>query len=175
MYSGSIVESYDFDLIFNAAKKLENTKIKFIIRGKGTLLSDIIKKKNMMGLQNVEIDTKTVAYEKISEELMKADVFLVPMKNEIALNTTLPTKILEYQAMGRPIICCSNGSPGDYVEKTQSGIKINSGDEEQLINSIMRLKSEHELCKKLGSNGKSYVEKNLTFKEIGNRLECLIT
>ena len=33
MYSGSLVESYDFDIILNAAQKLE--EIKFIIRGKG--------------------------------------------------------------------------------------------------------------------------------------------
>ena len=174
MYSGSIVESYDFDLIFNAAKRLHEKKIKFIIRGKGTLLSQIIDKKNKMKLDNVEIDTKMVPYEKISEELSKADVFLVPMKNEVALNLTLPTKILEYQALGRPIICCSGGAPGNYVEKTNSGIKVDYDNLDDFVEAILKLEENRDLCNTIGSNSKKYVENNLTFEKIGERLSEMI-
>ena len=174
MYSGSIVESYDFDLIFDAAKKLQGKKIKFIIRGKGTLSSEIIHKKNQMNLENVEIDTKMVPYEKISEELSKADVFLIPMKNEIALNYSLPTKILEYQALGRPIICCSEGAPGNYVEKTNSGIKVTYDNLDDFIKAILKLEQDKELCNTIGNNSRKYIEKNLTFKKIGDSLSKMI-
>ena len=174
MYSGSLVESYDFDLVFEAAKKLQNKKIKFIIRGKGTLLAELIHKKNQMNLKNVEIDTNIVPYEKISEVLTVADAFLVPMKNEIALNSTLPTKILEYQAIGRPIICCSEGAPGKYVEKTNSGIKVNYGNLDEFVNAILKLQNDDELCHSIGINSKKYVDNNLTFKKIGEKLSKMI-
>lgn len=174
MYSGSLVESYDFDLVFDAAKKLKNEKIKFVIRGKGTLLSQLIHKKNQMDLKNIEIDTNIVPYEKISEVLSLADAFLVPMKNEIALNSTLPTKILEYQAIGRPIICCSEGAPGKYVEETNSGIKVNYGNLDEFVNAILKLQNNDELCYLIGKNSKKYVDDNLTFKKIGDKLSKMI-
>ena len=92
------------------------------------------------------------------------------MKNEIALNSTLPTKILEYQAIGRPIICCSDGAHGKYVEKTKSGIKTKYENLDEFIDAIQKLKSEPQLCKELGQNGKKYVDDNLTFEKIGKTL-----
>ena len=127
-----------------------------------------------MNLKNVEIDTNIVPYEKISEVLSVADVFLVPMKNEIALNSTLPTKILEYQAIGRPIICCSEGAPGKYVEETNSGIKVNYGNLDEFVNAILKLQNNDELCYSIGKNSKKYVDDNLTFKKIGDKLSKMI-
>jgi glycosyltransferase involved in cell wall biosynthesis len=170
MYSGSFVESYDFDLIINAAKKLQDENIKFVLRGKGTLLSYLQNEKKNQDLKNLLIDTEIVPLEYIAKKLAYADVFIVPMKNEIALNSTLPTKILEYQATGRPIICCSDGAPGKYVEKTKSGIKTKYENLDEFIDAIQKLKSEPQLCKELGQNGKKYVNENLTFDKIGKTL-----
>ena len=170
MYSGSFVESYDFDLIINAAKKLQDENIKFVLRGKGILLSYLQNEKKNQDLKNLLIDTEIVPLEYIAKKLAHADVFIVPMKNEIALNSTLPTKILEYQATGRPIICCSDGAPGKYVEKTKSGIKTKYENLDEFIDAIQKLKSEPQLCKELGQNGKKYVDENLTFEKIGKTL-----
>ncbi len=174
MYSGSFVESYDFDLIINAAKKLQDENIKFVLRGKGTLLSYLQNEKKNQDLKNLLIDTEIVPLEYIAKKLAHADVFIVPMKNEIALNSTLPTKILEYQATGRPIICCSDGAPGKYVEKTKSGIKTKYENLDEFIDAIQKLKSEPQLCKELGQNGKKYVNENLTFDKIGKTLSRYI-
>ena len=102
----------------------------------------------------------------------------IPMKNEIALNSTLPTKILEYQAMGRPIICCSEGAPGIYVDRTRSGIKIKYENLNEFIKAIKKLKSEIKLREELGQNGKKYADENLTFEIVGKILsrcvqECI--
>ena len=174
MYSGSFVESYDFDLIINAAKRLQDENIKFILRGKGTLLSYLQNEKKKYNLQNLLIDTEIVPLEHIAKKLIPADVFLAPMKNEVLLNSSLPTKILEYQAMGRPIICCSEGAPGEYVERTKSGLKIKYENLDEFIAAIQKLKAEPELCHELGQNGKKYVNENLTFYKIGKKLSNCI-
>jgi glycosyltransferase involved in cell wall biosynthesis len=174
MYSGAIVDSYDFDLILNAAKNLKEQKIKFIIRGKGELKEDILDKISKEKLTNVSIDDTIVPYEKISSELSKADVFLIPMKNENTLNMSLPTKILEYQSIGRPIICCSSGAPGNFVEKTKSGVKLEYGDVDGFIKCILELEKNPELCQEMGKNGRLFIEENLTFEKIGERLADII-
>lgn len=174
LYSGSLVESYDFNIIINAAEKLKREDIKFVIRGKGILLSHIQEQKKKFNLDNLVIDTNFVPLDHISEVLSDADVLLAPMKKEFALNSTLATKILEYQAIGRPIICCSNGAPGNYVEKTKSGIRIDHEDLDAFIETILKLKSDPQLCEKLGKNGRIFVEENLTFDKIGKRLSEII-
>ena len=76
--------------------------------------------------------------------------------------------------MGRPIICLSNGAPGNYVQNTNSGLKISSNNLSELINAIENLRSDHNLLKTLGENGVRYVNDNLTFTKIAKRLSILI-
>ena len=173
-YVGSLVESYDFDLIINAAKKLKDKKIKFLIKGRGKLLQHIKQQKEKYHLENLTIDSTFVSNEQIVKILQESDVLLSPMGNSKVLNYSLPTKILEYQAVGRPIICASDGAVGEYVEETKSGLKIKQGDVYSLIESILKLESNPELCKTFGDNGRKNIEDKNTFDKIGKELSLLI-
>ena len=174
MYSGSLTNSYDFDIILNAAKKLKNKNIEFIIRGKGKLLSYLCEQKEKFQIDNLLIDSNFVPIEKLSSTLSRSDVLLVPMGKGPSLNTSLPTKILESQAIGRPIICCSNGAIGNYVEKTDSGIRVDQGDLDGFINAVLKLESNDQLCQEYGQNGRDFIEKNHTFEIIGKHLSSII-
>ena len=79
MYSGSLNTSYDFDLILNAAKKLKDKNIQFIIRGKGKQLSYLEDQKKKFQIDNLIIDPSFVPIEQLSSTLSRADVLLVPM------------------------------------------------------------------------------------------------
>jgi len=174
MYSGSLVESYNFDMIINAARKLKGKRIKFVIRGKGRLLQYIQEQKDKYQIDNLEINTDFVPTEKVVVELSKSDVLLAPMASGFSLNLSMPTKIIEYQSVGRPIICSSDGAVGNYVERTQSGIRVNLNDTETFVEAICRLESDPKLCKTLGRNGRKFVEENLTLEKIGMRLSGII-
>ena len=174
MYSGSLNTSYDFDIILNAAKNLKDKNIQFIIRGKGKQLSYLQKQKIEFQIDNLIIDSSFVPVEKLSSILSKADVLLVPMVKGDSINASLPTKILESQAIGRPIISCSSGAIGDYVQTTNSGINVNEGDFDGFLKAILKLESNEQLCQEFGQNGRNFIEKNHTFKIIGNTLSSII-
>ena len=174
MYSGSLVESYDFKLILDAAKQLQNKNIVFIIRGNGPLYIHLQNQKEKYNLENLIIDNKIVPLTEISDILSSADAFVVPMKNEIGINSNLPTKILEYQSIGRPILCCSNGVPGNFVERTKTGIKIECGNVNAFVDAILYLKSQPELCKEYGKNGSKLIEEKISLEKISHRLEQII-
>ena len=174
MYSGSLNTSYDFDIILNAAKNLKDKNIQFIIRGKGKQLSYIQKQKAKFKIDNLIIDSNFVPIEKLSSILSKSDVLLIPMRKGDSLNTSLPTKILESQAIGRPIISCSSGAIGDYVQTTNSGINVNEGDFDGFLKAILKLESNEQLCQEFGQNGRNFIEKNHTFEIIGNTLSSII-
>ena len=174
MYSGSLVNSYDFDIILDAARKLKNKNIEFVIRGKGKLLSYLQEQKAKFQIDNLVINSDFVPIDQLSTTLSKSDVFLVPMGKGHSLNTSLPTKILESQAIGRPIICCSSGAIGNYVEVTKSGICVDEGNLDGFIDAILKLESDEQLCQELGQNGRNSIEKNHTFEVIGKRLSSII-
>jgi glycosyltransferase involved in cell wall biosynthesis len=77
------------------------------------------------------------------------------------------TKLYEYQAVGKPIICCSAGIPGVYVSETKSGIVIEPGDHESLAEAILHLENTPEIARQLGENGRRYVEEKVSVEKIG--------
>ena len=58
----------------------------------------------------------------------------------------MSSKLYEYQAVGKPIICCSNGIPGTYVEETKSGLVVSPGDYEALTQAVINLKANPNLA-----------------------------
>ena len=86
----------------------------------------------------------------------------------------MPTKIFEFHALSRPIICCSNGAVGNYVQTTKSGLVVPCNKLFDLISAIRKLKNEPNICKEYGMNGKKVVDENLTFKKIGVNLKRIL-
>jgi len=82
----------------------------------------------------------------------------------------LPTKIFEYQACGKPIVCCSEGESARYIRLTRSGLVIKSGDPEALAQAVLKLYRDRKLAYELGLNGWRHVSENLTSEKIGERM-----
>jgi glycosyltransferase involved in cell wall biosynthesis len=80
------------------------------------------------------------------------------------------SKLYEYQAAGKPIICCSRGQPGRYVSKTKCGIVVEPGDYETLAKSILCLRANRVMADEFGTSGRQYVENNLSIEKTGLRM-----
>jgi glycosyltransferase involved in cell wall biosynthesis len=82
----------------------------------------------------------------------------------------ISSKLYEYQAAGKPIICCSRGTPGRYVAETKSGIVVNPGDYVALAAAVLELYRDAEACLRFGKNGRRYVEENLSLDNMSANL-----
>jgi glycosyltransferase involved in cell wall biosynthesis len=175
LYSGAFSIAYDFNQVLNAAKILEEKedKVKFILQGKGELVNQIRFNIKKFGLRNVVVIDKLLSREEVAELLNKADVLIQPLGDYGKPHMGISTKLYEYQAVGKPIICCSAGQPAKYVEETKSGIVVKPGDYEALANAILYLKNNLEYAKKLGNSGRKYVKNNLSIEEVGKRMKTV--
>jgi glycosyltransferase involved in cell wall biosynthesis len=175
LYSGAFSIAYDFNQVLNAAKILEekDDKVKFILQGKGELVNQIRFNIKKFGLRNVVVIDKLLSREEVAELLNKADVLIQPLGDYGKPHMGISTKLYEYQAVGKPIICCSAGQPAKYVEETKSGIVVKPGDYEALANAILYLKNNLEYAKKLGNSGRKYVKNNLSIEEVGKRMKTV--
>ena len=166
MYSGGLGLGYDFKIVLEAARLLvTNPYIVFVIRGNGELVSEL--RKNAFGLKNVIISDDFVSKQELVSMLSSADVFMFPIANIAFVDLGLPTKIFEYQACGKPIICISEGESARYIKSTGSGLVVKHGDVLSFVNAINLLFSDTHLAAELGCAGHDYVSKNLTSTSIG--------
>jgi len=167
LYVGAFSPAYNFDQVLYAAKILENENVKFILRGGGEMASSIRKKILKLNLNNVDLIEKVVSREKVAEYMMRADALILPLSGLENVEKGISSKLYEYQAAKKPIICCSSGQPGRYILKTKSGIVIKPGDYEKLAQSIIFLKENPLNAQELGESGRQYVEKNVSIELIG--------
>ncbi len=175
MYSGALGVGYDFEIVLKAAHSLLNhDDIAFVIRGMGEREPKIRRIKERLKLRNVSIDTRYLPRPQLLALLSSADAFLLPMKGAKAVEEGLPTKIFEYQALGKPIICSSRGEPAAYITSTKSGIVVEPGDYEAFTTAILTLYEDRKLALKLGTNGYRNASENLTTARIGERLHAAL-
>ncbi|WP_299048826.1 glycosyltransferase family 4 protein [uncultured Polaribacter sp.] len=75
-----------------------------------------------------------VSSDRVSEEIKKYDVGLVPLKNKIY--GAVPSKIFELIQMGVPILFCGEGEGATIITKNELGLIGKSEDYNQLIHNI---------------------------------------
>ena len=124
-----------------------------------------------IGAEKYVAFTRWVDFEYIPSYIAASDVCLVPHHANEHTNTTIPHKLFQYMALGKPVIA-TNCSPIErIVKETQCGIIVPSGDHDKMTDAVIKLYSDHLLAKKLGENGKKAVEKKYNWER---EVEALI-
>jgi glycosyltransferase involved in cell wall biosynthesis len=176
LYSGAFSVAYDFEQIFKAAKIVEevDSEVEFVLQGKGELLGSMLSKVGELKVENVQIVDRLLSRETVSELLRQADVLILPLVNFKKPYRGMSSKLYEYQAVGKPIICCSKGLPKDYVEQTHSGLVVYPGDYRALAGAVLELKRNPRLARMMGNSGREFVESEASIEIIGLKMEEIL-
>ena len=93
------------------------------------------------------------------------------MKDHTSSDAGLPTKLIEYMATGRPIICISAGESARIVRDAKCGIVVSPGDSTNLTKEIKSLREDSNR-EKLGMKGRRYAEEHFSLVRIASKLEA---
>lgn len=77
-------------------------------------------------------------------------------------------KILEYMAMGKPVVSTSIGAEGILMKNNQHILLADT--EEQFSKNIVKLFTDDKLAQELGSDARKFIKKNYTWEAITNKL-----
>ena len=176
VYAGNIGTVQDFEVIFEAAKKLTNLPIKFYFFGEG---------------KNKKHSQQTIISEKISniyindfvdtinllEIIKKSSALIVTMKNDQYLNLIIPSKVQFYLSCKKPIIAVCSGETRKLIIDSGSGLVSSSGDYKRLYKNILYIYSVKDLVKfkKFKFNGYNYFKKNFTINKIIAKIRYIIS
>jgi glycosyltransferase involved in cell wall biosynthesis len=171
LYSGAFSVAYDFDQVLKAAKILEKHEdVEIILQGGGELLNYVKQRVVEMKLRNVRIIDIILSREEVAKLTGEADALLLPLKDFGRPYLGISSKLYEYQAVGKPIICCAEGQPAEHVKETNSGIVVKPGNYEALARAVLYLKNNPNFAKKLGYSGRRCVEQKLSIEKIGQEV-----
>lgn len=176
MYSGSFGQMYDFDLILESAKSIGTLtdNVHFIIRGDGEQKDYISSRISQMNLNNVTQLGPTEETGKIISFINFASVCLVPIRDSKSIDMTHPSKILEFWACAKPVICTSIGEVANLILRSNAGIAIKPGDPAALTSAIINLFGDNDLLDKMGKNARNFVEDEFSYPVIEKKLVKLI-
>ncbi len=174
LYIGSFSKAYDFSQVVRAANELRGIEmIRFQLRGQGEMAPTIRREIEKLQIQNVSLTEDLVSRTEAARLMMNANALLLPLSGTENVEKGISSKLYEYQAAGKPIVCCSNGTPGKYVRESGSGLVVRPGDFAGLAAAVLRLYKDAELVSKFGRAGREFVVSRYSIERVGEMANSL--
>lgn len=158
----SFSEYKDYKTYFSAAQLLlsKRNDITFLAIGSNT---DSISSKNL-------IENKYIKYFRLLGNRPGIESFINTM--DICVLSTysegISNSILEYMALGKPVIASLGGGTNEIVEDTETGFLIRQSDPDQLAEKIEILLNNAELRTKMGLIGQERVKETFS-------IDCMVS
>jgi len=173
MYVGTLGPSNDFSTVLEAAKRLqEEENVKFTIAGSGELASKISQTVKNNNIRNVDFKEESIKHDNVPLWLNKADALVLPLRRGFG-DTSFPSKLGEYLATGRPVVCSSDGALAITLGSKYLSLIVAPGDIEELVHAFLRLRGDPGLSHQIGSNGRAYAREHLSFDSFQEKVEDL--
>ena len=113
--------------------------------------------------------TGWIPFSLVPSYIATCKICVIPHIKSSFTDTTLPHKLFQYMACGKPIVV-SNVTPiARIVEKYQCGL-VFDGTKESLAKCLTSLLENESLSKKMGENGLSAVTSSLNMEKEGQKL-----
>jgi len=173
MFWGTFIPVHGVQHIIKAAKLLEVYKdIKFEIVGFGEAFESVKKLHERLRISNVTFHTQWVPYEQLPNYIAKADVCLGIFGGTPLAMRVVPNKAYEALAMQKPLLTGSSPGVKEVLTSTENCILCEMANPEALAQSILLLRNDAKLRKKIARNGYVLYKKKFTPIAIGKELKA---
>lgn len=158
---GRLVKEKGFDLIIEAAKKMNRLDICFVIAGNGPMFKEyerLIKKYN---LEDVVYLVGFISDKQRDQFFEKSSMAIFPSRYE-------PFGIVALEAMKftKPIIVSETGGLRGINKHFETGLFMNPDDVDSLIKQIELILSCPDEANKMATNGKSLLERYYSWQKV---------
>lgn len=144
-------------------------KICLMALGSGDYLPVIEAETKRRGLKNI-IFHDAVDYKEMPYYYAAADAGVIPLRDRHFDACKGPIKLYEYMAMELPVIATPIGEPYEMIRAADCGVTIPFNDPEKAADVIMELSESRESARRLGMNGRLFLEK---FQSLGAQADKL--
>ena len=173
IYAGILGLAQNLRTVIDAAKKLENAHILFLLLGTGPeekKLKDYAQKLELRNLKFLgEIPTN-----EMSGYFSLANCGIIPLRNIEVFKSTIPSKLFDYMSAALPILLGVKGEAALILNQSKAGITFEPDDSEDLAEKIIYLQSNSNLLLEMKTKGRQFVKHNYNRKLLAAKLEILL-
>lgn len=173
IYTGSHAFVYDFDTVLDVAKELTGENILFVFIGDGRQKPRLLGRIEKENIKNA-VSMDPVPAGEVQDYINAADVGFAVLQKKPRLKFVYATKVFDYMAAGKPTILAMEGVTAELVEKSKSGMVVESGNKEAFKNTVLTLLRDTALREEYGRNGKEYLIKNYRAEDLAKRYLSLL-
>jgi glycosyltransferase involved in cell wall biosynthesis/lipid II:glycine glycyltransferase (peptidoglycan interpeptide bridge formation enzyme) len=154
MYHGTFTHRYGVDLLLDAVAVLRDDipGLTLTLLGAGDARDDLLARRARLGLEDrVTISADMVDATSLPAKIAEADAGVVPTRSDTFTDGLLPTKLMEYVAMGTPVIAARTPTVATYFDDDMLQF-FAPGDVDALAAAIRALASDRARLPALAEN-----------------------
>ncbi len=173
LYAGNVGLAQGLDVVVKAAAIMQDEgedKVIFKIIGDGAEKERLKELAASYGLTNIAFEDSKPKAEAI-RDMGSADALLVTLKKHHVFTITLPSKLFDCMAMGKPVLLGVEGEAAEILKSAEGGICFEPENPESLAQAVKFLKNNPDIGIKLGRNGRDYIVKNYNRSGLVAKLE----
>ena len=140
-YIGNVGLAQGLDTVLEAARRLSGEPVAFLLIGDGVDKPRLQDAARQAGLTNVRF-LRGVPRRRVPSLLAACDALLVILRDDPLFQITIPSKLYEYMAAGKPILCSVGGEAAELVTEAGCGLTVRPGDGGALAGGVLQLMSD---------------------------------
>jgi glycosyltransferase involved in cell wall biosynthesis len=138
----------------------------FSLVGDGPLRDRLVALAHDRGLDNVSFHGQ-VALEEIPPLLSASDALLVSLSAHPTFRDFVPSKMIDFMAVGRPIVLAAAGESARLLEESGAGIAVAPERPEELARAVRWLSEHPDEAADMGRHGQEYARERLRSSQAG--------
>lgn len=98
-----------------------------------------------------------IEQDKVFSLMEESDVCVCPLANTRARRCAYPIKVLQYLAMGKPVVATNLPGVAQFIKHGENGLLVNPHDSEEMARALLRIYEDAELREKLEQNARKSI------------------
>lgn len=175
VYLGTLarIRRLDFMLSVLARVRAELPTASLTFVGGGDDESDeqfLIEQALRLGVRDAVTITGRLPRERALQYVAAADVCVSPFRPHPVLNSTSPTKLVEYMAMGKAVVANDHPEQRSLLERSGGGYCVEY-DVQAFADAILRVLADPDAAREMGRRGRRYVLQHRSYASISEIAE----
>lgn len=171
VYSGTLGFKQDPEVLLDVAAEID---CEVLIFSQGAAARSIAAKAAERGLTNLSV-RDWLDFADLPKALSGADVLAVMLEPEAGAYS-VPSKVLTYLCVGRPVVAsiAEHNLAARIITRTGAGIVCTPGDHTAFVAAVRRFATDRAFATTAGAAARRYAETAFAIEEIADRFEALI-